>query len=354
MGRVIIGIFPDRKQTSERGQCEPAPRSIVRRVGEIRTLLIKSGAHRPVRRCRCCCCIHAPRSVRPAAMAGAPGSYIPGREFIADSRPLRVSVAATILNMFLTSAEVTLGVGALTAGSALLGSWLTSRKDIRIRRQDSAERRNDRQEARLRENQARWAERRSEVHSQILNITGGILGYIETALGIESVKRYEQFRDDDTVPTRMVQALAQLEFIPSPAIVADAHRAYISLMDAVRKIQRALTVENEKRSELRETAVHAYGIAKAKRNEYLVNARGEVGLSDSALDDILGNMQLKDLDSLFDEPLPPPRRRNYKPSSEDLSSPSPGIVGAVWWELRHLPTSISIKRHNRKLWRTRD
>jgi hypothetical protein len=96
--------------------------------------------------------------------------------------------------VFLTSAEVTLGVGILTAGSAIGATWLTSRRDRKNReleleqerrrweREDALSREVREQENRIRreqwqrEDRDRWAERRLQAHTVFLGASREVLG----------------------------------------------------------------------------------------------------------------------------------------------------------------------------------
>ena len=182
--------------------------------------------------------------------------------------------------MFLTPQETTLAAAAIAVAAALLGVYLTARRDDRrVRRererQDSMER-----ERWAREDRAVWGERRFEAHTGFAHASLEALRYCESA-GEYAPELGNAPRDPESVSSLMLRnravsdALVMLELRASAPVREAAEAA----ADALRQASAAAYAIAGGRgaTEQVESWTDLTKRAKAARDSYLELAQNELG-----------------------------------------------------------------------------
>ena len=182
--------------------------------------------------------------------------------------------------MFLTPQEITLAAAAIAAAAALLGVYVTARRDDRRVRQERE--RQDRLERERwgREDRAIWGERRFEAHTAFAHATLEALRYCESA-GEYAPELGNSPRDPDSVSPLMLRnravsdALVMLELRASATVREAAEAA----ADALRQASASAyaIVGGRGAPEQVESWTDLTKRAKAARDGYLELAQGELG-----------------------------------------------------------------------------
>ena len=189
--------------------------------------------------------------------------------------------------MFLTTAEVALGVGILTAGSAIGATWLTSRRDRKNRELElEQERKRWEREDRLardraaRESRAAWADKRLAAHTAFAQATRELIHWAQggwsshkTADGTNMNAAISEFVGK---ATHVNDALSELEFFCSPGLRELAEEVDHSVRNAGALAVTLLSRENDEESI--ENWNEAWQRAISRRREYVEVAQEEIGL----------------------------------------------------------------------------
>lgn len=182
--------------------------------------------------------------------------------------------------MFLTPQETTLAAAAIAVAAALLGVYLTARRDDRRVRQERERQDAMERERWTREDRAIWGERRFEAHTAFAHATLEALRYCESA-GEYAPELGNAPRDPESVSSLMLRnravsdALVMLELRASAPVREAAEAA----ADALRQASTAAyaIVGNRGTPEQVESWTDLTKRAKAARDSYLELAQNELG-----------------------------------------------------------------------------
>jgi hypothetical protein len=189
--------------------------------------------------------------------------------------------------VYLTASEVTLGVGALTAASAIAATLLTSRKDRKNRElEQNQERKRWEREDRLereraaRENRAAWADKRLAAHAAFAQATRDLILWAQGGWSkyktIEGGDFNAAVNEFVAKATLVNDTLSELEFFCSPQLRRLAEEVNLASRNAgARAVPMVRMESNEEAIKTWDKACEA---AINERRKYVELAQEEIGL----------------------------------------------------------------------------